>query len=186
MNFNDLLDRAKQGDLSDREVDAVAAALERADPSEDPYTLLHILGISRAQRHRPLVERYLRWFDDPMLARLALQILCSHWGETREHLDYVRSFVSGDPRDPGDDVRIAAIAIAGEHLRNHQDRELIAMLIGIFDAPTAPQIVRESAYFALARASGLDRKEMPSAARHFDLERDVRLDVINRFRQLVM
>lgn len=89
-----------------------------ASPPEDAkeYTLLHIAG-RRLRRPDPeLVEPYLERSDDPMLVRLALQILCNTWGLTDRYLEEVRRFVSGVGWDDGS-VRLAAIAIAGRYLR---------------------------------------------------------------------
>jgi hypothetical protein len=44
--------------------------------AEDRYDLLFVIGKANALGHRRLVESFLETPDDPMLARLALQILC--------------------------------------------------------------------------------------------------------------
>ncbi len=183
MNYDDLLLQAKNGSISQADVDAVARQLE-ADTSEvDVYTLLHILGRSNARRHRPLVEKYLYNHDDPMLARLGLQILCSWWDETPKYLEPLRAFAMGVAQDPDNDARLVALGIAGEHLRGHDDPELANIVVRAFEDVREDRNVREAAYRAIARAGGLDWSEVPPTAKHFNLNSEVRLDLIQRLRQ---
>jgi hypothetical protein len=182
MNYNLLLEQAKEGKIAGSDVDAVARMIESSDPNTDRYTLLHILGRSNALRHRVLVERHLD-DDDSMLVRLSLQILCTYWDETDRYVEYVRAYASRNPRDPDNDARLAALAIAGEYLRAHEDRILPLTLVRTFEDPNEDRIVREAAYRAMARARGLDWHELPPSSRHFDLEANIRPEVVEEMRR---
>lgn len=71
---------------------------------------------------------YLERSDDPMLARLALPILCNHWGLTERYLPVVRHFIEGVEWDD-DRVQLVALSIAGRYLRKHVDPGLLDLLL---------------------------------------------------------
>jgi hypothetical protein len=86
-----LLGQAKAGTIDKADVRRVASYLRRNPHDPDAYTLLHIVGSSFSIEHRDLVEQFLTAEWDPMLARLALQIVCSFWNETSRYLEHVRA-----------------------------------------------------------------------------------------------
>ena len=172
-NYHDLLEKAKWSKLTDAEVGAVARELQREKPDTDRYTLLHILGRAGATAHRGLVERYLDVPDDPMLARIALQTLIDYWDLADEYLAVTKRFVHGVAWDVDQDVRLVAISNAGEYLRTHEEPELLGEILRIFNDDREMRMSRETAYRALARATGRPWKELPSAASHFDLQHDI-------------
>lgn len=168
-----LLDSAKAGTLAEPEVQAVADEL-RSDPrGPRAYTLLHIVGRSLATEHRPLVEAFLDAEWDPMLGRLALQILCSFWNETPRYRDRVVAALQGFTWDEDDDVKQMALSIAGKHLASHRDPALLGELLRIFADANEEQTARESAYLALGIACGRRWQDLPVASRHFDLEHGI-------------
>lgn len=168
-SYDELLERAKQGHLSSHEVSEVAAELAGGAPATDRYTLLHILGRSGDTAYRPLVESFLICKADPMLSRLALQILCDYWGYSELYLERVREFVNGVSWDTEEDVRQIAIAIVGEYLRAHSEPALLRELLTIFENEGESQSMREAAYFALSRATGREWTQIPPASRPLDL-----------------
>jgi hypothetical protein len=167
------LDRAKWSRLSQEEIDQVARELQSERPAADRYTLLHILGRAGAVTQRSLVERFLHSVDDPMLAQMALHILCNYWDMPGQYLDDLIRFVRGVSWDTDGDVRFTALADAGEYLRLHEEPRLLREVLHVFEDAAEAQGVREAAYVALARAMGRDWQALPSAARHFDLERAI-------------
>ena len=70
----ELLRRARRGELSPAELETVAAQLRDRSTTVDRFTLLHILGEAGDESYRGLIEHYLGSHDDPMLARLALDL----------------------------------------------------------------------------------------------------------------
>ena len=151
--YERLLERAKSGEF------------EQDRLSEEELALGHAFAF----QYRELVERFLDCEDDPMLARLALQILCGYWGNTAQYLEEVLRFMRGVPWDQEEDVRQIAVSEAGEYLRSNTEPRFLRELISIFESEDEERSMHEGAYFALARAVGRDWKDLPSAASHFDL-----------------
>jgi hypothetical protein len=173
MRATQLLAKAKVGLISPKEIAEVARELVGNSRESDPYTLIHILGVSGATEYEPLVARFLNASFDPMLARIALQVLCSHWGMASRYRDQVEKFVRGVEWDIDADVRIVALSAAGELLRERLGKSLLRLLVEIFTSSAERHIVRQAAYFALARAHGQDWAQLPPASRQIDLERDI-------------
>lgn len=184
-NYKEMLERAKSGRISQAEISTVAEELKNPRRQADPYTLLHILGKAEAKSYLGLVEQYLQFKEDPMLVRLALQILCNYWGYCSRYIGEVTKFVQGVPWDPDEEIRQSAISIAGECLRVNQDAKLLHELIQIYENDGESQTIREGAYLALARAVGRNWNELPSSARHFDLRTQTQPSVIETAKRRV-
>lgn len=182
-HYRVLLERAKQGKLSRQEIDEVAAELQKENPSVDSYTLLHILGRSGATSYSWLIEKFLNQEDDPFLARLALQSLCTYWGMTISYLDVVARFVDGVSWDSSSDCQRAALSIAGEYLRNNTDKNLLQKLLEILEDEDEDRLVREVAFSAIARAMGKAYRDIPSAARTVDLRSKTVVDLIEQAKE---
>lgn len=176
MSESTLVAKATQGQLSVRELQQIAQDL--ASGHADPYEALLVIGRANAKQHRDLVEKYLEYREDPMLARLALQVLCRYWGLTAEYEEAVEQFVRKVDWDEDDDVRLMAIDCAGSLLADNKAPRLLSLLLKVFRDNSERQIVREAAYCSLAIAAGKRIEELPTASRHFDLENDVDLSVI--------
>ena len=171
MNLKPLIGKATNGSLEPSELHEVVRCLEAN--SCDPYDALLIIGRAGAIQYRYLIVKYLNARDNPILTRLALMIICRYWKLTAEYKNVLEVFVRKVEWDDDDDIRVLAISITGSLLATQPDRHLLELLIGIFRDSSEPQLIREVAYCALAEASGRTPAELPSAARHFDLERDV-------------
>mgnify|MGYP006297469979 FL=1 len=152
MNFQDVLHRAKfEGELRPEEVEAAADALRKEEWGEsDPYDLLYIVGLGGMKKHRPILERFLDSPDDPMLARAALIQLCRYFDEFDRYRDVVIQFIEGVQWDWLGAVRHQAIRLAGQHLAEHEDIELLRLLFEIYLDPNDNR--RETAYKALEQA----------------------------------
>lgn len=176
MSASELIAKATEGRLKLEELEEVVRRLQTN--SCDPYDALLIIGRAGAIQYRDIVERYLHCEDNPALARLALMILCRYWNLTLEYRVVLQRFVEGVSWDKYNDVRLLAISIAGPHVSNHRDEALLEAMIAIFRDRAEEQILREAAYCSLAESAGKTPLELPSAARHFDLERDVDPQVV--------
>lgn len=75
-----LAETARDGDATADDAAAAAALLPSFRDPIDRYDALFVIGKAGITRHEDLVESYLDSPDDPMLARLAIQILCNWWG----------------------------------------------------------------------------------------------------------
>jgi hypothetical protein len=161
--YQTLLSAAKTRQLQSHELDQVVSEL--ADPSSntDRYTLLHIVGLSQHLEYEQLVSSYLESASDPMLARIALQVLCDFWNLKEKYRDRIIEFIRGVSWDYEDDVRQIAMASAGEYLRDHNDQELLASLIATAKDENTRNVIRDDAIRALARALQYDWGDIPPA-----------------------
>lgn len=171
MNGNELIAKATAGKLSSRELEQVVKSLQAKN--RDPYGALLIIGRAGAKQHRSLVERYLQASYDPMLARLAVLILCRYWGLTADYLTVLEQFIRKVEWDEEDDVRLMAISCIGTFLARKKERSLLALLLQIFRDSNEPTDIREEAYGALALATGKS-----PATRRVNLNRDIDPSVI--------
>lgn len=178
MNYESLLRRAKQGQLADDELEKVVEELQRPESREHHYTLLHIIGRSGATKYRKLVEEFLTREDNPFLARLALQTLCTYWNTTHQYLPQVLEFLRGVPWDEFQACRLIAASIAGEYLLTNSEPTLLNELLRIFESEKEGQSMKEAAYFAIARAMGQSYRDMPPASRELDMNKDIDLEII--------
>jgi len=128
----DLMARAKDPAraVAPRELAAVAEALRAPGPdAARAYELLYVLGRAYAFEHEALIASFLESPQDPVLARLALQILCTFWDRTASYLHQVRRFVERLEWDEFGDVRSMAFTVAGRHLRENVDCSLFGYLV---------------------------------------------------------
>jgi hypothetical protein len=176
MNMKQLVGKASHGSLLQSELVDVVTCLEAN--LCDPYSALLVIGRAGAIQYRDIVARYLDARDNPMLARLALMILCQYWKLTTDYKDVLQAFLEKVEWDEDGDVRVLAISITGSLLAFHQDNRLLKLLIKIFRDSTEPHLMREVAYCALAESLGKTPADLPRASRHFDLEHDVDPEVI--------
>jgi hypothetical protein len=177
MNPKELIRKATEGNLSSGELSRIVESLETG--TCDPYDALLIIGRAGATQYRSLVEGYLNCPESPMLARLSLLVLCRYWGLSSEYKTALEAFARKVEWDEEDDVRILAISIIGTLLATEPDDRLLKLLIDIFHDHTEskPQILRETAYCALAEASGR-KSDLPPTSRHIDLDHGLDPDVV--------
>ena len=176
MNMKELIAKATHGNIEQWELERVVRCLETK--SCDTYEALLVIGRAGAIQYRSLIEKYLEARDNPMLARLALMILCRYWNLTIEYKSKLEEFLRRVDWDTEEDVRLLAISIAGSLLTSHPDRGLLRLLIRIFRDPSELQLVRETAYCALGEAAGKIPSELPRASRRLDLEHELDPDVV--------
>jgi hypothetical protein len=184
--YQDLLQRAERGEISRQEIDMAADQLTKTMSDAEKHSLLLVLGhaglvdaraghaeqLSKrnlVNSYRGIVERFLTYKRDPLVARLALQVLCDYWGYHNGYLEDMLRFIRRVPWDDDGYVRDAAISIAGEYLRFHFEPRLLREVVRIVEDADEEKLTRRVAYTALARAMGRDWNQIPSAARAFDL-----------------
>ncbi|MEM6706562.1 MAG: hypothetical protein AAF690_27865 [Acidobacteriota bacterium] len=149
--------------------------LANPEVGDDPYKLLLLLGREGGPRYRRTVESFLQCEDDPMLARLALLILCRYWSMYDEYRSEILQFSRGVVWDDEDDVRVLALACAG-HLGREGDVEALRLLARVFRQASESWVIRDIAYRALETAFGRDSSEQPPASRRLtsdDLDPEV-------------
>lgn len=161
-----LLRRIKEGgSISRSDYDRVASELSAPRTKYRRYTLLHILGRGEQRQYRSLVERFVADADNPMLARLAINILVGWWGLWDDYKDWVFSFAEGVAWDDGEDVRLIALSMLGERLRRNDEEEVARALFEVATNPDVCNLTRFSAMTALGRGLGYEHKDLPEATR---------------------
>lgn len=156
----ELLAKAQEGRLEPSDIDTIIARL--SSRSGDPYLLIHALGLGGTPSLASVVEPYLTSREDPLQARIALQVLCDFWGLAVRYRENVSSFIDGVPWDLEGDIRSMGISIAGEFIRDHNDVGLLRQLLDIVNNETEPMDTREWALRAVGRAIGLNHSDLPS------------------------
>lgn len=167
MNLDQLLEKAKWSCLTSQELSEVAQRIEKSDDSNthELYTLLHIIGKDPHGIHyRSLIEKYLIFPKDPMIARLALMILCNYWDLTEAYLEILIIYLKGVDWDSFEDVRLIAISSAGEYVQKTKNKELVRLILQIYENQQEEILTRCVAYGALLRCIGLEWIEIPSPA----------------------
>lgn len=171
-NLNDLLEAAKEGRISKIDIDEVAKKIKEIKKDQDRslYTLIHILGRAKAIEYQKLIEPFLIYPNNPNISKITLQSLCTYWNLTSQYLDELKMFIQGVEWDDLDDVRLIAISIAGEYLRMNTDKELLNLLLALFEnqennivrAAENTLLIQSCAYSAIARAMGRNYNQISS------------------------
>jgi hypothetical protein len=166
-NLDELLEEAKWGKLTDKELAYVVQEIKATTPDDDAdlYTLIHILGKADATEHKQLLEGFLDYPSDPMISSIALAALCNYWGYANEYLDQIKMFIKGAEWDPDNDVRLIAISCAGQYLKEASDKELLQQLLALYENAEEDELCREAAYEAIALAMGQTWDEILNQAK---------------------
>jgi HEAT repeat protein len=189
MNRLEKLKKMSQaGRIAEEDVDRIAVELQ--DPktsSEDRTDMLRIIAWSSANRHRNLVESLLD-DQDLFVARLALSVL-SEWDDKGEYAHHILRFMlkpEVEAEESGSSyLRDSAITSAGEWLRRHNNISLLNELLSIFEDETEDPDVRGWAYCALARSTGRDWSQVPSAGEDIDLGKDIDVRVLQQVQKRI-
>jgi hypothetical protein len=158
-DIQDLVLCSKEGAVSTAELHETADILAADRGGADTYSLLYVLGRSQARTYEGLVAGSLEYRIDPMVARLALQILCRFWGLTDKYHEKVLTFLKGVDWDCDGDVRQIAISATGEFLTANRDCVLLDQLLRLGGPANDDEIERRIAIEAIARAVGVPLKE---------------------------
>jgi hypothetical protein len=121
--------------------------------------LLKILGAAvrssdNVKEHRQLVESFLEYKSNPTISASALFVLCLRWKDTEMYLEKVQQFLGGVEWDSNNECQLMAIAIAGEYLDNHSNKDFLQHLIYMFENTNNNEFTQQAVYEALAMATG--------------------------------
>ena len=175
--MDDLIYEATYGELTKDEISYVVQRIKDTTPEDDKdlSTLIFILARAGTAEYKPLIEKYLYYPKDPWVSRETLKALCSYWSLTPNYLNEIKQFIKGVTWDDCDDVRFAALSISGEFLRASFDKDLLQLLIHVFedlgssedlletDEGDGREIVQSSAYRAISRAMGKEWDDIPDS-----------------------
>jgi hypothetical protein len=183
-----LYHEALWGKLTQNEVDYVVQRIKKTDPDTDSFDescdlagLLQTLGRSGANQYRELVEKFLHFRTNGMVCADALRTLFSYWDFTEEYMEDVKLYIRGAEWDESDEARTMALSLAGEYLRKKYDRELLQLLLDVFEKlgktdqikdtdDYGRYLIQSCAYSAIARAMGKDYNEIDES----EIERAVK------------
>lgn len=181
-----LVRRAREGTVTGEDAERAAALLAAVTEESDRYDAVFVIGRADATAYEDTVASFIESPREPMLARLALEVLCSWWGLRGKYRADVIRFVDGVDWDleDGGYVRQVAMSAAGEHVREHADADMLRALLTVFDSQDAPDLDRKVAYQALLRAAGMDWKEVLGVGR-LDWHRNVDHRTIESLRRRV-
>lgn len=182
MNIEELIKKASAGTITKAEVREVYRAL--VEKSGDQYDLLLILGRSEAKEYRNVVEGYLQSSHDPMVARLALQVLCRYWGLASEYEDELEEFIGWVDWDKEEDVRLMAIGCVADVYKKKESPKLLKHVYDVFKDETEDEITRGAAYETLAIVSGKSVNDLPEPM-HFDIRSDVDPMVLTKVEEMI-
>lgn len=164
-------------EFSDSEIAHLVKVIQDSRPGspDNLSVLISLLGTATiaTEEYRKLVEKYLYYPSDPWVSAMSLKVLCNAWGLTADYLSEVKQFIIGVKWDVSDETRLIAISIAGSYLRKAFDKELLQLLLLIYEDIGQTEAIHETtddarsflqgcAYEALARAAGKDWDEIPS------------------------
>ncbi|HET9240598.1 MAG TPA: hypothetical protein VFO10_25260 [Oligoflexus sp.] len=183
MNADDYLTKATNGKLSPKEMKDLVNAIRSEEG--DTYTLLLALGRAWGVQNKDLVEKYLVCPENPMLSRLAIQILCKYWDLGQNFLAHIQEAANGFEWDDEDDVRLMAISCLGYIYTQNKQTELLRQLYDIWNDEAQDKMARESSYLAMGLAIGYGYDQLPPASRHFDVRKDIDPEVIRKVEGLI-
>lgn len=177
--IDDFLQKVKESRLSKNEEEWVAESTRTL--LDELYTRVHILGLTGKIEFKPLLESFLEFKYDTMLAALSVSLLCSVFSGFEEHRDRMVMYLKGVEWDADRDVMLKTISQAGEHLRTHQDQEIARLVYGCLSSESGS--VREAAYSAMLRALGIEWTEIPLPSLKYKLkvEQDVIYSYVKKF-----
>ena len=183
MKTDELIRKAKAGCISANEIKFAYDSLVNGTGG-DKYTWLLIIGRANATEYKEIVERYLYCPEDPMMSRLALQILCQYWVLSSDYIKYLCEFIAGVDWDDEEDVRIMALSCSGEVFKHSNEPELLKYVYDVFIDPQEDDLCKSSAYESLAILYGEDLASLPGPM-HFDIEKDVKSEVVDNAKNIL-
>lgn len=158
--IDDLKYEAEWGKLSDEEINSIVKRIEVSTPdNEDPdlYDLIEILGLADLINYKGLLEKFLYYPSSSWISNAALEVLCKNWGYTLEYRKEIREFLKPMEWDKHSYLRSSAFFLAPEILKKTQDKELLQLLLDIFDNDRQNDAyIRMRAYQAIALGMGVD------------------------------
>jgi len=173
-NIEELCIEAKWGQLTKEEIAYVVKMMNACNLDDDVglVRLIYILGHAYLEEHKLWVEKFIYYPKSTLVSQQALKALCTCWHLTEHYLDEIKMYIRGVDWDDADEVRLTAINIAGEFLRKKFDKELLQLLVLVFEKlgetemlndtdDYARDFLKSCAYEAIARAMGKNHNEIP-------------------------
>jgi len=186
-DYGDLLERARDGNVTLHELAAVVDELRDPGPDSDLGRLIVILAKAHVPAYKPVVGLVEQFLEGPytdqeasrriratvpepwMLTRIAtrivgesLTLLCLYWHLTPRYTAQLLGFIRGVSWDWERRLQWDSLVTAGRYLRNCSDLGLLRALIEMFENESDTR-VRNIAYIALHDAMGHDPRQRPTS-----------------------
>ncbi len=172
MDVDELVNKAYDGCIEPEEL---AEAVDRIQKfydypnNEDIYSLLQVVGYAGIfcnlnqviDKYRGLIEKFIVFPKDPSVSVAAFGVLCNDWDLTAEYISQIKMYIRGVEWDEGEDMRVKAMCIAGRYIKESGDKELLRMLLEVFENEREEKITREIAYDSISVALGSDWTVLP-------------------------
>jgi hypothetical protein len=136
-DYDDLVNRSKTGEVTPAELAMLKAELAAEPMGPNRHAILYVLGrsfdASRKGVGRTLPDLSTGSDDDLVCATDPGQL----WGLAGDYRDYVIEFLRGVSwdREDGGYVRQMALSVAGDHLRDNRDPEMLREMLAVADDP---------------------------------------------------
>jgi len=180
----DILDKAKWGQLTGAEVNALGLAL--SDPNEpDLYTVIHAIGKAELKQYKEKLESFLDYPREPLISAITVKVLCGFWELTDQYIDVILKFIQGVEWDEDEDVKLESLNVIGNYLINNKVPHIIQLILETFENEDNFNAVRSAAYISLGRAFGKTWHELPLASKPMNFDTDVDFAVLNQARAIV-
>lgn len=153
-----LIARAKDGTIPQREVMEIAQAMSEGRAGRDLYRPLYAVARVGGPAYEPLIASYLIHPEDPEVSAFAVQVLTAHWRVGAKYREQILELLSSPEWDLSDDAFMAAISGVGEILHDGFDAELLRALLKIAEEDD-DDLMRRFAVEAIARALGASHAE---------------------------
>ncbi|MER6617848.1 hypothetical protein [Streptomyces xantholiticus] len=158
-----LIARAKDGTIPQREVKGIAQTISEGRAGRDLYRLLYAVARAGGPEYESLVAGYLIHAEDPEVSALAVQVLTAHWRVGAKYQAQILELLGSPEWDLDDDAFMAAVSGAGEILHGTFDTELLRTLLKLAEEGRGEyddDLMKRLAVEAIARALGASHESM--------------------------
>lgn len=165
MNDHELAEKLYIDAFDGREVDTnlVRELIGRIEPADvaQYHTLLWVVGRAGLINFRDLVENALQ-SKQPPIVEAAINTIFGQWpvSEMEQYQSDLFKFAKGVEWDSEGRVRLKALSRMGSYLKQRENREFIKYLVEVGRDSTEAELIRESAYRALALGLGRQHHEL--------------------------
>ncbi|KPI22811.1 hypothetical protein ACGFZJ_42090 [Streptomyces sp. NPDC048253] len=157
-----LMARAKEGAISQREVKEIVQAISEGRAGRDLYRPLYAVARAGGPAYESLVAGYVIYPEDPELSALAVHVLTGQWGVGAKYRKQILELLGSPEWDLDDDAFMAAVTGAGEILHDGFDAELLQALLTLAEEGRGKyddDLMQRMAVEAIARALGASLAE---------------------------
>ncbi|MFF3940382.1 hypothetical protein [Streptomyces phaeofaciens] len=157
-----LVARAKDGTISQREVKEIAKAMSEGQAGRNLYRPLYAVARAGGPSYESLVADYVIYPEDPEVSALAVHVLARQWGVGAKYRKQILELMGSPEWDLDDDAFMAAVMGAGDILHDGFDAELLHALLKLAEEGRGKyndDLMQRIAIEAIARALGASLAE---------------------------